>query len=89
MRSNSREVEEHLKHVRNILTQFLSKLPISVKENEDILKIVYSMLNFPREDIDALTEQRMKLTEPASKKGGMFGGFKNKKKWDSPTLDWH
>ena len=52
MRSNNREVEEHLKHVRSIMTQFLTKLPISAKENEDILTIVYSMLNFPAEEIE-------------------------------------
>ena len=81
MRSNNREVEEHLKHVRSIMTQFLTKLPVSNKENEDILTIVYSMLNFPREDVDSITEARAQLTDKSGKKGGgMFGGFKSKKK---------
>lgn len=61
MRTNSREVEEHLKHVRNIMQQFLTNLPIGAKENEDILNIVYSMLNFPKEEIDKITEQRTQL----------------------------
>lgn len=79
MRSGS--VEEHLKHVRNIMTQFLTNLPICTKENEDILNIVYSMLNFPREEIDSITEQRTQLsnTTDKGKKGGMFGAFGKKK----------
>ena len=40
------------------MTQFLSKLPVTTKENEDILPIVYSMLNFPKADIEAINEAR-------------------------------
>ena len=43
------QVEEHLKHVRSIMIQFLSKLPFTTKENEDILPVIYSMLNFSRD----------------------------------------
>lgn len=42
----SAEVEEHLKHIRSIMTQFLLKLPHQTKENEDLLPILFSMLNF-------------------------------------------
>jgi len=49
------KIEEHLKHVRSIMIQFLSKLPFTTKENEDILPIIYSMLNFTREDIDQIS----------------------------------
>ena len=49
--STSTEVEEHLKHIRSIMTQFLSKLPHTTKENEDILPILFSMLNFSEEAI--------------------------------------
>lgn len=82
MKTNNRDVEEHLKHVRSIMTQFLTKLPISSKENEDILTIVYSMLNFCKEDIDGITAQRNELAnaQGAGKKGGVFGGLINKRK---------
>lgn len=62
------------------MTQFLSKLPVTSKENEDTLPIVYSMLNFSQEDIAVITEARTQLAKADAKKGGMFGGFKNKKK---------
>ena len=82
MRTNSREIDEHLKHVRSIITQFLAKLPITSKDNEEILTVVYSMLNFPREEIDQISEARSKLVpEKPAKKGGFFGGTKNKNKW--------
>ena len=70
MRTNSREIDEHLKHVRSIITQFLAKLPITSKDNEEILTVVYSMLNFPREEIDQISEARSKLMpeKPVKKK---------------------
>jgi hypothetical protein len=49
--SQSAEIEEHLKHIRNIMIQFLSKLPPTSKENEDLLPILYSMLNFAKTEI--------------------------------------
>ena len=76
-RGADKEIEEHLKHVRSIMIQFLSKLPVTTKENEDILPIIYSMLNFPQTDIDAITAARDKLNSQASKKkGGLLAGFK-------------
>lgn len=51
MKTGGKEIEEHLKHVRSIMTQFLSKLPVTTKENEDILPVVFSMLNFSQDEI--------------------------------------
>ena len=79
MGTRNKEVEEHLKHVRSIMTQFLSKLPATTKENEDILPILYSMLNFQKPEIDEITEARSKLNEKPGKKGGILG-FGGKKK---------
>ena len=62
-RGVDKEIEDHLKHVRSIMIQFLSKLPVTTKENEDILPIIYSMLNFPKADIDAITASRDKLNQ--------------------------
>ena len=76
MRGNERAVEEHLKHVRSIMIQFLSKLPVTTKENEDILPIVYSMLNFPKADIDQISAARAALNSQGTKKKGLLAGFK-------------
>jgi len=79
--SKNREVEEHLKHVRQIMTQFLSRLPETTKENEDILPVLFSMLNFAQEDIDSVVEARAQLNTAKKGGGGMFGGLTKKKKW--------
>jgi len=57
------------------------KLPVTTRENEDILPVVFSMLNFPKEEIDTISAARATLIEPAQAKKGIFGGRnKNKKK---------
>ena len=61
------------------MTQFLSKLPVTTRENEDILPVVFSMLNFSTEEISAITEAREKLDDGKNNKKGIFGG-RNKKK---------
>jgi hypothetical protein len=80
-------VEEQLKHIRSIMTQFLSKLPFTTKENEDILPILFSMLNYSDEDTKLVVAAREvlnknQLTEKQAKektnKG--IGSFFNKKK---------
>ena len=80
--NSAQKIEEHLKHVRSIMIQFLSKLPFTTKENEDILPVIFSMLNFTREDIDQITQSRAKLKQEEGKpaKKGIFGGLKKQKK---------
>ena len=78
--TRNKEVDEHLKHVRQVMTQFLTKLPVSSRENEEILPVVFSMLNFPTEEINAITEAREKLDEPKNNKKGIFGGRNKKNK---------
>ena len=78
--SKNREVEEHLKHVRQIMTQFLSRLPEITKENEDILPVLFSMLNFGQEEIDGVVGARAQLNTAKKGGGGMFGGLTKKKK---------
>jgi len=51
-------VEEVLKHIRQIMTTFLVKLPFSTKENEDILPILFSMLHFSDRELETLTLSR-------------------------------
>lgn len=69
------------------MTQFLCKLPTTTKENEDILPILYSMLNFPEPEIKQITVARetlnKSLTEAEVKqkaKTGLASLFGGKKK---------
>ena len=67
------------------MIQFLSKLPFTTKENEDILPILFSMLNFSDDETNLVTTARDTLNKAAQqgndkgKKG--LSGFFNKKKW--------
>lgn len=42
----AKDVAETLMHIREIMTQFLSKLPPTVKESEDILPVLMGMLEY-------------------------------------------
>ena len=83
----SAEVEEQLKHIRQIMIQFLVKLPFTSKENEEILPILFSMLNFKEPEIESVTQQRDELNKEiakekekaASKNIFGFGKKQNKK----------
>lgn len=71
-----------MQHVRHILEQFLCKLPISNKENEEMLNIVYSMMQFKKEQIANINKQRESLSIPQATekvKKGIFSGFGRKK----------
>lgn len=81
----SAEIEEHLRHIRSIMVSFLSKLPPSTKENDDMLPILYSMLNFSQAEIkevqsarEALVKQLAAQTKEKTKSGisSFFGGNK-------------
>ena len=70
------------------MTQFLQKLPQTTKENEDILPILFSMLNFPDDDIksivaarDALNKSIQQQAVAGKTKSGIAGFFKQGKKW--------
>ena len=85
----STEVEDVLKHIRQIMTTFLAKLPFSTKENEDILPILFSMLHFSQPELEALTLQREEFnkqndakqkTNDTSKNIFGFGKKKQQKK---------
>lgn len=64
------QIEEHLKHIRSIMISFLSKLPMSTKENEEVLSVLYSMLNFSSEQIEMIAKARGQLDKPRK---GLFG----------------
>ena len=70
------------------MVQFLSKLPPTTKENEDMLTILFSMLNFSPDEVTQVTVARDVLKQQQAqaqvsgqaKKGiaGFFGGNKKK-----------
>lgn len=48
-----------------------------------MLPVLFSMLNFPKEEISAIEEARQKMTaeeNQKAKKGGILGGFNKKRK---------
>jgi hypothetical protein len=60
------QIEEHLKHIRQIMVSFLSRLPFTTKDNEDILPVLFSMMNFTNEQTEQIQTARAQLN---SKKG--------------------
>lgn len=62
------------------MIQFLTKLPYTTKENEDILPVLFSMLNFSSEQTDSIKKAREAINEKAKdqpkKAGGFFGLMK-------------
>lgn len=47
-------MEDALKHTKGILIKFLEKTPVTVKENEDLLTIIFSMMFFTKEEINTV-----------------------------------
>lgn len=83
--SKNVEVEEHLKHVRQVMVKFMSKLPMAASETEELLPVLFSMLHFTKEETAEIEQERQKLTETTqnsqkAKKGGILGGFNKKRK---------
>lgn len=52
------EMKEHLKHARQILIQYLCKVPFSTPENEATLPVIFSMFEFTKEEQTKLAETR-------------------------------
>ena len=87
--SSVQEMKDHLKHARQILISFLTKLPFSSPENEATLPIIYSMFEFTKEESDKLVQTRLENNtdkmkqEVQDKSKKMFGKLFAKKKGDS------
>lgn len=56
--SSVAEMKESLKHAREMLSQFLQKLPYSDPANEVTLPIIMSMFEFTKQEQDKMTEAR-------------------------------
>ena len=56
--SSVAEMKDHLKHARQLLIQFITKLPYSHKDNEAMLPVVFSMFEFTKEEQNQAFIQR-------------------------------
>mmetsp|Transcript_22117 Transcript_22117/g.16515 ORF Transcript_22117/g.16515 Transcript_22117/m.16515 type:complete len:80 (-) Transcript_22117:34-273(-) len=74
-------MQDQMKHTRGILIKFLEKTPVTSKENEDLLTIIFSMMFFTKEEVSQVQKGRSqsaeatKMTQQAAVKKGVFGMF--------------
>lgn len=59
--SSNGSYKNTLEHVKGTLTMYLKKVPIIDVNNEMLLKILYSMMNFSKDEIQRLQETREEL----------------------------
>ena len=74
-----------MNHIKEVLLQFLRKVPISDPGNEELLTIVFNMLRMKPNEIDEIRTSRENLSKnkgtPQKKSsGGVFGGLFKKNK---------
>ena len=67
-------------HIKGTLIQFLKNLPLTEQKNEELLKIIYSMMEFTPDEINELYNQRVNVkvnSKPklaSTKAGGTSAG---------------
>jgi hypothetical protein len=88
--SSVEEMKSHLKHARSILISFIQKLPYSAPENEATLPIIYSMLEFTKDEQDQLNKNRKEFNGVVDQmndkvKSNLKGKFANMMKKKSKT----
>jgi hypothetical protein len=59
------------------LIQFLKSTPLTEKQNEELLKIIYSMMEFSAAEIQELASARMVLKGGKSQKGNSNGNSRS------------
>lgn len=71
-----------LEHVMDILIKFLKETPLSNKSNEQLLLILFSMLDINKPQVDEIQQSRRLITAQyeedivkRNKKGGVLGGL--------------
>ena len=86
--SSVQDMKDHLKHTRQILIQFISKIPFSKPDNEATLPVIYSMFEFTKDEQEALHQAREKYNKEnfkkEDKKKGLTNFFKKKDSKTSP-----
>jgi hypothetical protein len=76
------EHEEDMQHIKGTLSTFLMNTPLTTRDNESILSVVYSMLDFSPQEKKLIDDTRKKNFPNSDKKvqgkGGLFGMFSKK-----------
>ena len=81
-------------HIKGTLIQFLKNTPLTEKNNEELLAIVFKMMEFTKEEIAEIQKYRAEqIKDPAkdkevkrkAKKGMLSGMFKRKEKSGTST----
>ena len=65
--SEKDEDEATIAHIKGTLIQFLKLTPLTENKNEELLKIIYSMMDFTPPEINELQASRMVLKGSSSK----------------------
>ena len=65
--SEREEDETTIAHIKGTLIQFLKLTPLTENKNEELLKIIYSMMDFTPPEINDLQSSRMVLKGSNSK----------------------
>jgi len=79
-RKEDDEEIENFRHVKNLFIQFLEATPVQASKKEDLIPVIFSMLNMSKGELTRIKTVREQLSaasvKEAGKKGvfGMFGG---------------
>ena len=72
---------ENFRHVKNLFIQFLEATPMQASKKEDLLPVIFSMLQVSKDEVNRIKKSRESLgvsqsqVKDAAKKG-VFGMFK-------------
>ena len=75
------ENEENMMNIKGTLGTFIQNIPVINKENEAVLSVMFSMLNYEPEEVAQIEAARKKNLALADRKGttkGIFGLFGKK-----------
>ena len=82
--SQQEQADDDMKHLKPVVIQYLSQLPMGPSKSEPLFMVMCSLLNIEPKDQAGLKTQREALTAQALKdsaKKGVFGMFGGQKKW--------
>jgi hypothetical protein len=61
-REDDEELENY-RHVRNLFIQFLEGTPVSASKKEDLLPVIFSMLNMSKDELSRIKKARENLAQ--------------------------
>ena len=61
------DAQATLKHIKGTLLQFLKNCPLTDRNNEELLAIVFSMMEFTKEEIAEVQEYRTLKSKGATR----------------------